>query len=187
MRKLLFAATSCAALLSASPALAATIIGDTTGEETWNRVIGSGPNLSGAGTDVAFQTTNFTVDANGIYDFATNAITPGFDTYLFLYEGSFDPTDQLTNLLIGNDDSGPGLNSAFSFALDSGTSYFAIVSGFNNADFGQYELTINGVGNVATGAVPEPGAWLMMILGFGAIGASLRRRKQATKLSVSYS
>ncbi len=27
------------------------------------------------------------------------------------------------------------------------------------------------------GAVPEPGTWLMMILGFGAIGASLRARK----------
>ena len=30
------------------------------------------------------------------------------------------------------------------------------------------------------GAVPEPGAWALMILGFGAIGATLRRRPGAT-------
>lgn len=29
------------------------------------------------------------------------------------------------------------------------------------------------------GAVPEPDAWLMMLLGFGAIGTSMRRRKHA--------
>lgn len=31
-----------------------------------------------------------------------------------------------------------------------------------------------------TGAVPEPGTWMTMILGFGVVGAAMRRRKAAT-------
>lgn len=42
-----------------------------------------------------------------------------------------------------------------------------------------------GQGPVITplGAVPEPGTWVMMLLGFGAIGASLRRRKPIAALA----
>jgi PEP-CTERM motif len=35
----------------------------------------------------------------------------------------------------------------------------------------------------ALGAVPEPGTWAMMIAGFGIIGATMRRRRPATKIS----
>ncbi len=48
---------------------------------------------------------------------------------------------------------------------------------------GQQFGSLAGIGAVidftpnATGAVPEPATWGMMILGFGAIGASMRRRK----------
>ena len=40
--------------------------------------------------------------------------------------------------------------------------------------------------NLQFGAVPEPGTWLMMILGFGAIGFSMRSRN-SVRTSVSYS
>lgn len=36
---------------------------------------------------------------------------------------------------------------------------------------------------VGTGAVPEPSTWAMLILGFGAVGASLRRRQQMARVS----
>jgi hypothetical protein len=50
---------------------------------------------------------------------------------------------------------------------------------------GTYTLTIMGAnsgpgslaGTVTINAVPEPAAWAMMLIGFGAIGASMRRRK----------
>jgi hypothetical protein len=29
------------------------------------------------------------------------------------------------------------------------------------------------------GGIPEPGTWALMILGFGAVGAAMRRRRQA--------
>lgn len=35
----------------------------------------------------------------------------------------------------------------------------------------------------ATGAVPEPGTWAMMLLGFGGIGYSLRRRRKTDALA----
>lgn len=34
-----------------------------------------------------------------------------------------------------------------------------------------------------TGAVPEPSTWAMLILGFGAVGATMRRRKQTMRVS----
>ena len=40
-----------------------------------------------------------------------------------------------------------------------------------------FELTVTGPDR--TGAVPEPGAWALMILGFGAAGATLRLRRFA--------
>lgn len=37
--------------------------------------------------------------------------------------------------------------------------------------------------NVAVGGVPEPGTWAMMLVGFGAVGARLRRRPRAIALA----
>ena len=40
-------------------------------------------------------------------------------------------------------------------------------------------LSTGGVVSDLRGAVPEPGTWALMILGFGAVGATLRRRRAA--------
>jgi PEP-CTERM motif len=61
---------------------------------------------------------------------------------------------------------------------------------------GSHTLTVSGTsggrgsysGVLSFTAVPEPAMWMMMILGFGAIGASMRtgnRRKQTTKFVTS--
>lgn len=58
---------------------------------------------------------------------------------------------------------------------------------FNISDVGDSSLDsavfIQGgtIGSIPTpvGGVPEPGTWAMMLLGFGAIGSSMRRRKSA--------
>ena len=43
---------------------------------------------------------------------------------------------------------------------------------------------VNGtVTRVATAAVPEPASWALMVLGFGAIGSALRRRKIAVSFA----
>jgi hypothetical protein len=56
---------------------------------------------------------------------------------------------------------------------------------------GDYTLTIQGTrgrigsygGNVAFEALPEPGTWGMMLLGFGAVGWQLRRRRSTQALA----
>lgn len=42
-----------------------------------------------------------------------------------------------------------------------------------------------GIGTSVTGAVPEPSTWALMILGFGAVGMAMRRRRNVTT-KVSY-
>ena len=35
-------------------------------------------------------------------------------------------------------------------------------------------------------AVPEPATWAMMLIGFGAVGAAMRRRKSQPRVTVSF-
>lgn len=82
-----------------------------------------------------------------------------------------------------------------SFTFNGGTSVqtraFDNIAGFQTFNFNQAGLTsvrISGdspfaIDNVrltstaAVAAVPEPGTWAMMLLGFGAVGLSMRRRR----------
>lgn len=69
------------------------------------------------------------------------------------------------------------------FSLSNGSAFFDVTTGgtVTNSRFSAYPYNWNqglvtGF-NEATGAVPEPATWAMMIAGFGLVGASLRRRK----------
>ncbi len=57
------------------------------------------------------------------------------------------------------------------------------VGGFSTAD-DTYTLQFRTNANLA-GAVPEPATWALMLIGFGAIGAAVRRQRKAT-VKVSY-
>ena len=60
-------------------------------------------------------------------------------------------------------------------------------------DAGQYTLTINGTrgrtatfaGTISFAAVPEPGTWAMMLLGFGAVGFAMRRRRRPALMQLA--
>lgn len=169
------------ALLTAVPALADVVVvnGDTTAGATYNRPLSGAPptGLSAVGTAVRYETTAFTVSEAGTYDLNSVA---GYDNFLGLHSGSFDPSDPLANALIYNDDR-PDIGIAgFTFDLLAGVSYFAVASGFSNDDFGAYALTISGPGVISVGgAIPEPATWALMIGGFALTGAAMRRRKVA--------
>lgn len=44
-------------------------------------------------------------------------------------------------------------------------------------------FTLNFTGNLNAPALPEPGTWMMMLLGFGGIGFAMRRERQDQKLA----
>lgn len=181
MHRLLLALT---ALTLAAPASAQIFTGTTTAADpTYNRPLSGIPptSLSAVGTAVHYELLPFEVTADGSYDFLLHGDSPvNWDTFLGLYSGSFDPTSSLTNALAYNDDF-PSIGlSGFSYNLLTGTSYFAIVTGFENDDFGDWTLTVRGPGTVVpggSGGVPEPAAWGMLIGGFGLAGAAMRRRR----------
>ena len=64
------------------------------------------------------------------------------------------------------------LRELFNFRLPAGTSTIT-VSGSSGAN-GSY------IGQLLFGGVPEASTWALMILGFGAVGAALRRQRKVT-------
>ena len=68
----------------------------------------------------------------------------------------------------------------------SGAGYFAVGNNFYGIDLNTGAATLigslglNGITGISVVPVPEPGTWAMLLLGFGLIGAALRRRRSAS-------
>lgn len=195
------------ALAVATPATAATTVfnSDPTGQFTF----GSGNDYSPAnaavltsGSDelaLRFHQTFFSApasDANGVYSFALGTNPVSFDwSILGDTSGSLLT---ITNMLsgssfsynpffIGNDNeiNGSGATQN-SFRLN-----WAGIGFDPNAD-NTYSVNLKAGGNsltsfakIGAGAVPEPATWALMLLGFGAIGGTMRRQRKAN-VKVSY-
>lgn len=144
--------------------------GDTTGAAT----VDLSP-LGAAATDVPFHALGFTVDTAGEYTFQLTG-TFGTDTVLILYQDAFDTSDVEANILVASDDNVSLNTSALAWDLVDGSTYYIVVSGYDNPDFGAYSLTIGGPGLIS--AVPEPSTWLMLAFGLAAVTYAQRRKAQ---------
>jgi hypothetical protein len=85
-----------------------------------------------------------------------------------------------------------GINDALGFDISgaTGTGFFSLNDGFFSVNLTTGAATrigTSGAGNllgIAVAAVPEPSTWALLLVGFGAIGTALRRRRSgATKLA----
>lgn len=107
----------------------------------------------------------------------TNGDVTSFLFFAITAPGGSNGTELCLNST-GSGFSGSGRQcpSALNFLGKGGSTEF----GFNFDGFSGVTFT-----PVTNGAIPEPTTWLLLILGFGAIGASMRRRKSS--MTVSYS
>jgi hypothetical protein len=142
-----------------------TFIGE---EPTWNRPLADGTGLSGVGTSVSYSVQPFYVAESGTFTFETVAPSPGaYDTFIFIYQGAFNPATPLANFLVGDDDysgtftllpgpysvptSGTGSSGTdpasqiTGVSLTAGVQYFAINTTFGNGALGTFYSGIGGV------------------------------------------
>lgn len=140
------------------------------------------------------RTASFTLDSSAPNSFTSNALT-GNQIFFNNVTGTFGGSAGTANISFGTNliadlniqsanlgftqlsvpgdlFSGPASSPTFNLGT------FNLSGGFTA---GPATLTIT---RAAVAAVPEPGTWAMMLLGFGAIGASMRRRRhQSTTIS----
>lgn len=141
------------------------------------------------------DSTGFSLTSNG-----TGVLLNDVDTKIFLEAVGGGPFS-LASFDIAT--SGPSNNGGLSFiatgylnnlvvgtTTGALTNQFVTFSGFANVDRivfdgagvvggqgGGFELDNFVLNSTITAAVPEPSTWAMMLIGFGAIGASMRRRR----------
>lgn len=134
---------------------------DMNNQGSWDRPIGVGPSISGLGP-VMYHVYSW-VSSGGVHDITS---VQDYDGYIHLYEGSFDPLDQLTGLVAADDDGAGGIGTSeiLGFNLNAGSTYFLVTSGFAAGDEGTFTNRVT----------PAPAS--MALLGLGGLVATRRRR-----------
>lgn len=105
-------------------------------------------------------------DHGALFDFSFNPLAAGESRkFSVFYGASLSETAALASLAtVGAEVYSLGQSSDNKFGTTPGRSTF--IFGFKGVG-----------GTVVPGAVPEPGTWMMMLVGFGAIGFATRRRR----------
>ena len=133
--------------------------------------------------DIDYGFFGFSEESSSGFESFSHSFSPGFDSFLSLLDSS-------GNILAQNDDAGTSLGAGgsvhqydafinYNFA-NAGTYAIRVGTCCESPANGSYQLQVSLEAPGVTGAVPEPATWAMMLIGFGAIGVSLRRRRKMT-------
>ncbi len=133
----------------------------------------AGATIAGSGdTDIQFATVNQTGGWNAIPGWNTQAFSTVSSTFSSSIQTSAGST------LANGTTTSRSINGGGTVSSLIGTRWVVFANGTDtNIDsFKVRSLTVN---NYTLPVTPEPSTWMSMILGFGAMGGALRRRKSA--------
>ena len=116
------------------------------GGPTWTRPVAAGTGLSAVGVGISYHIYGpFAVDTTGLY---TVTSTQDYDGFIFIYQNSFDPNNQLTNFVAADDDFGTNASQILDVNLSTGTVYYLVTTSYSPTDFGNFSTVFTGAGAV---------------------------------------
>lgn len=206
MRKLItLAAASAVAVAVATPASAAIVVRTSPGavqpaenvladtSMTGTTVMGT-TNQTNTAVSVRSNETITTTSSNGQSRFVASDGTLDVGSIFLTNGGTFTSAEfNLFNAAADTSSVQITVNGVTqSFALGNGQNFFGFEAtggdvitsiAFNTNGSGVADLRQVRVGGItAAAAVPEPGTWAMMLLGFGGIGVAMRKRRRTVHL-----
>ncbi|CAK7009763.1 autotransporter outer membrane beta-barrel domain-containing protein [Saezia sanguinis] len=170
----LFGLSGLAATASAQTSLLSVESGVTTSSPTWREPNNSFNPTTDRGAGFYYNSHNISSTEGGRYKFlmtrvgVTGAMS---DPTMYLYADSFNPASSLTNVLIGDDDTGRYWtgdirDAGFVYVLATGASYTVVGSHFVSGSTGNYILTVEQMDSqeltwegVNDGGTSNPAEW----------------------------
>ena len=148
------------------------LFGSTIGQPTFARPEPDGTPAGALANSVPFRVLRFTLSDYGSAQCYVLTQDNGYDPYLHLYLGAFDPSQPAMNLLDAAGNTGQNVTLDVPDRLVD-TTYLLVINGFQNDDTGTFDVRVETQGSVHGGfvSVPEPGAGCL--LGVGAVGLML--------------